>query len=94
MFTIAGALAAAMLMSVVVQRTIQRHMHVLHRRDMTTHFVVEDLCGERGCRSLATVLAERGGAEPPVTMARTSVGNRPVLSQQVVQRSYLYYGLV
>ena len=85
-FTIAGALAAAMAMSVVVQRAIQRHMHVLHRRDMTMHFVVEDLCGERGCRSLTTVLVERGGTEPPMAVARTSVGNRAVLSRQVVQQ--------
>ena len=49
---------------------------------MTTHFVVEDLCGECGCRSLAEVLAERGGS---MSTARTSVGNRAVLSQQVVQ---------
>ena len=85
-FTIAGALAAAMAISVAVQRAIQRHMHVLHRRDMATQFVVEDLCGDGGCRSLAAALAERGGAEPPMTTARTSVGNRAVLSQQVVQQ--------
>jgi hypothetical protein len=84
-FTIAGALAAAMALSVAVQRAIQRHVHVLHRRDMATQFVVEDLCGDGGCRSLAEVLAERGGVEP-MTSARTSVGNRAVLSQQDVQQ--------
>ena len=47
-FTFTGAMAAAMMMSVAVQVAIQRHMHVLHRRDMTTHFVVEDLiCAAR-----------------------------------------------
>ena len=51
-FTFTGAMAAAMMMSVAVQVAIKRHMHVLHRRDMATHFVVEDLCGEGGCRSL------------------------------------------
>jgi hypothetical protein len=47
-FTFTGAMAAAMMMSVAVQVAIQRHMHVLHRRDMATHFVVEDLiCAAR-----------------------------------------------
>ena len=47
-FTFTGAMAAAMMMSVAVQVAIKRHMHVLHRRDMATHFVVEDLiCAAR-----------------------------------------------
>ena len=93
-FTVAGALAAAMAISVVLQRAIQRHMHILHRRDMATQFVVEDLCGENGCRPLAEVLAQRGGVEPPMTTARTSVGNRVVLSQQVVQQRMRDAGVV
>lgn len=84
-FTFAGAMAAGMAMSVVVQQAIQRHMHVVHKLSMATRFVVEDLCGEGDCRSLAEALAERGGTEPP-TMARTSVRNRVVLTRHEVQQ--------
>ena len=64
-FTVAGAMAAVMGVSVAVQRSMQRHVHVLHKRNMATQFIVEDLSGEgEGCRSLAEVLAERGGAAP------------------------------
>ena len=93
-FTYAGAMAAAMAMSVVVQRGIQRHMHVRHRREMAPRFVVEDLCGREECRSVAEVLAERGGVGPPTTAARTSVGNRVVIGQQEVQQRLRDAGVV
>jgi hypothetical protein len=64
-FTFAGAMAAAMAMSLLVQRSIQRHMHIVHKRQMATHFIVEDLSGQGdGCRTLAEVLNERGGSVP------------------------------
>lgn len=72
--TVFGALTAAMAVSLAVQRSMQRHMHVLHKRNMVTQFIVEDLSGEGdGCRTLAEVLAERGGAAPnPALQPRQS----------------------
>lgn len=93
-FTVAGAMAAAMGMSLLVQQAMQRHMHVLHRREMASRFVVEDLSGpESGCRTLAAVLAERAGTASPLA-ARTSVGGRAVLSQQDAQQRLQAVGVV
>jgi hypothetical protein len=73
--TVAGAMAAAMFLSLLVQRSMQRHVAVLHKRNLATqHFIVEDLSGEGGgCRSLEQVLADRGGAaENPALQLRQS----------------------
>jgi hypothetical protein len=68
-------MAAAMFLSLLVQRSMQRHVAVLHKRNLATqHFIVEDLSGEGGgCRSLEQVLADRGGAaENPALQLRQS----------------------
>jgi hypothetical protein len=78
--TVAGAMAAAMFLSLIVQRSMQRHVAVLHKRNLATqHFIVEDLSGEGGdCRSLEQVLADRGGAaeNPAALQLRQSQVNR------------------
>ncbi len=88
--------------SLVVQRSVQRHLYVLGKKTLTEQFVVEDLCGEGGCRSVSDVHVLRAGDEPkepeapdmergalvePLERRATSAGGRPVLDASAAQQA-------
>ena len=86
--------------SLFVQRSVQRHLYVLGKKTLTEQFVVEDLCGEGGCRSVSDVLRagdepkepeapdmERGALAEPLGRRATSAGGRPVLDASAAQQA-------
>ena len=89
--------------SLVVQRSVQRHLYVLGKKTLTEQFVVEDLCGEGGCRSVSDVLRSRDEPKEPEApdMVRgalveplawesrrtASAGGRPVLDASAAQQA-------
>jgi hypothetical protein len=53
--------------SIIMQRSMQSHVHMLQKASLAEQFVVEDLCGTDGCRSVTQVLQDR--ATGAATMA-------------------------
>ena len=66
-------------LSVLAQRSMQKHVHMLQKRSLTEKFVVEDLSGEGGCRTITDVLSHRAaGAQPRPSLVAAAL--RPGLS--------------
>jgi hypothetical protein len=58
-FAVIGVMEGVIFISIIIQRSMQKHVHMLQKRSMAEQFVVEDLCGQNGCRSVSTVLQDR-----------------------------------
>ena len=53
-FAIIGMMEGVFFISIIMQRSMQSHIHMLQKASLTEQFIVEDLCGENGCRSVRT----------------------------------------
>ena len=51
-FAIIGMMEGVFFISIIMQRSMQSHIHMLQKASLTEQFIVEDLCGENGCRSV------------------------------------------
>ena len=51
-FALIGMMEGVFFISIIMQRSMQSHIHMLQKASLTEQFIVEDLCGENGCRSV------------------------------------------